>query len=144
MDDERGKSHQSTFVIRTCDKNCGPGATYDYLLTVEKSTGRVGISKGLTVGKSSTKDSILNVYGTIEQNGVAISSLIDSSVDSRVAKYERELDEYKTLLSEMKKQNDLLAEKVALLEQNQTKPLINAVNKLAREKEDKSILSWRK
>jgi len=124
-DDARGSHITSTFVVRNCDKNCGPGATWENLLNVQKN----GITtlKQLSVKTDAHVIGNLNVSGDIKHKGSSILAMMDE----KFAKMENELSEYKNLVVQLQQQNDILAQKIAELEAGDVSPVISELKKLA-------------
>lgn len=152
-DDERGKHLKSYFLVRRCGANCGPDAsdanknmTNLFNIYGEKkldASGKItSITDYVQVGNGA-KNVNFRVYGDVQigdsKNKVKLY-LNGTEITTKLASYEEELNGYKELLVELRKQNELLAEKVAILEQNQAKPLINEINKIAKEKEQKETI----
>ena len=84
--------------------------------------------KQLYVKTSAQISGDLNVSGDIKHKGSSILAMMDA----KFAKMDEELTVYKNLVVELQKQNELLSEKVAILEAGVNKPLINEANKLAK------------
>ena len=73
----------------------------------------------------------------------SIDSINSELIESKklIAELQTTTKEANELIVELKKQNELLTQKVALLEENQNKPLINELNKLAKNNKDTNIFS---
>ena len=127
-DDPRGAGNGSAFVVRTCKENCGPDsyASRENIFYVQKDG--ITTMKQLYVKTSAQISGDLNVSGDIKHKGSSILAMMDA----KFAKMDEELTVYKNLVVELQKQNELLSEKVAILEAGVNKPLINEANKLAK------------
>lgn len=119
IDDARGTdSLTSAFLVRSCDNNCGPDATYTSLFQVQRT--------GYTIVGGD-----LNVTGDIKHNGSSILSMIDT----KFAEINEELNNTKELVAQLKEQNELLKQQVAILEANQKQPFAGEFNKIVNSKD---------
>ena len=117
-DDPNGTALVSAFLVRSCDNNCGPDATFTSLLSVHK-TGDTMVGGDL------------NVKGDIMHNGSSILSMIDT----KFAEINEELNNTKELVAQLKEQNELLKQQVAILEANQKQPFAGEFNKIVNSKD---------
>lgn len=73
----------------------------------------------------------LNVKGDIKHNGSSILSMIDT----KFAEINEELNNTKELVAQLKEQNELLKQRVAILEANQKQPFAGEFNKIVNSKD---------
>lgn len=135
-------SEESVFLVQKCDNNCGPSATNTSLFSITPNgivnvgvmgkEGQLQVGKAIYAGLNASNGYDVKIEdGDIKIKGVSVASSLNN-MDEKYAKINNELNEYKALVAELKMQNDVLMERMAIMEATYNNKILNETYKIVK------------